>query len=130
MTTLSNMTITDSDRAAPASAPPDLYALYRPGDTHPAGHATGLSGAVAALAALLERPLEDLHTEQPGAYGDWLVRDAAGVVVGAIALEPARTPIAPASREAVSPARAIIRTRGAVVHMDGIDSGATPSSAS
>lgn len=81
----------------------DTYAIHIPAQHDAVGHATSLTGAVAALAALLERPLEDLHTEQPGAFGGWLVRDAAGATVGAIALVMRRVP-------------------GAVLHCDGIES--------
>lgn len=93
----------------------DTYAIHTPGQHDAVGHATNLTGAVAALAALLERPLEDLHTEQPGAFGGWLVRDADGATVGAIVLEGAFRKILPGglgrARLPVSDAESLERDR-------------------
>jgi len=78
-----------------AGAPADTYAILPESARAPVGHTTSLPAAVAALAVLLRRPAEDLYTEQPGAFGGWLVRDAAGSTVGAIALAAAAPSSAP-----------------------------------
>lgn len=77
------------------SSTPDTYAIRPRRAVAPAGHALSLPAAVNALASLLGRPAQDLHTEQPGAFGDWLVRDDAGATVGTIALAAAVPSSAP-----------------------------------
>lgn len=64
----------------------DTYNVYRITDGQPVATRSSLQGAVAALAALIGRPLEDLHTESVDRRpGGWLVY-AGTQPVGAIAI--------------------------------------------
>lgn len=79
----------------------DTYNVYRITDGHPATDATSLQGAVAALAALIERPLEDLHTESVTRHpGGWLVF-AGTQPVGAIAIAASSSALSPPAAAAV-----------------------------